>query len=303
VNTCVYRGVAVTATILALSAQTVGAQATNSDAFSTALSCCGDSGFGFDHKYRWDALEKGAEEAAKNGYLGKAECLFESARQEAHADLSDCKERRMTMEAITETEKGRFYQRQLNAPVKAKSSYEAALKFFRGEFAKQRLSTIYRPSRELVNNLDRALVFYADLLSDMKLSTAAEAALDESEQARATLSTPLKSAGKGDIDFGPYMARLQERVQWFWAPPFEKKSSRSVVNFKILRDGTVVAIRSESGESVAANAAGMKAIEAASPFDPLPTGAADDVDIQFTFDQNVGRFVVNSRGVRTWKRN
>jgi TonB family protein len=49
-----------------------------------------------------------------------------------------------------------------------------------------------------------------------------------------------------------------------------------------------------SGLAIADQAA-LKAVENAAPFRPLPAGAQDDVDIQFTFDYNV--FAGGGRGV------
>lgn len=98
------------------------------------------------------------------------------------------------------------------------------------------------------------------------------------------------SAGEGsqEVDFGPYLAEMQRRIKKAWYPPRGNESKRVTVKFKLDSNGTVSAVRLEksSGVSVADDAA-TAAIEAASPFGPLPKGAPTKVDIRFTFDYNV----------------
>jgi len=95
-------------------------------------------------------------------------------------------------------------------------------------------------------------------------------------------------AAQADVDFGPYMADLQRRIKRAWYPPKGNESKRVVVVFKIHRGGELSNLRLERSSTVAiADQAALKAVENAAPFRPLPAGAADDVDIQFTFDYNV----------------
>lgn len=95
-------------------------------------------------------------------------------------------------------------------------------------------------------------------------------------------------AARKDVDFGPYMADLQRRIKRAWFPPKGNESKRVKVVFKVHRDGTMTNLRIlvSSGLQIADQAA-TKAVEAAAPFRPLPDGASDDVDIEFTFDYNV----------------
>ncbi len=95
-------------------------------------------------------------------------------------------------------------------------------------------------------------------------------------------------AAQADVDFGPYMADLQRRIKRSWFPPKGQESKRVVVVFKIHGGGELSHLRLEhsSGMSIADQAA-LKAVENAAPFRPLPNGAPEDVDIQFTFDYNV----------------
>lgn len=90
------------------------------------------------------------------------------------------------------------------------------------------------------------------------------------------------------VDFGAYMSELQRRIKKAWFPPRDLETKRVVVVFKIGRDGHLMKLRLErgSGAAVADNAA-LKAVETAAPFAPLPDGADEDVDIQFTFDYSV----------------
>jgi TonB family protein len=96
------------------------------------------------------------------------------------------------------------------------------------------------------------------------------------------------TGAQADVDFGPYMADLQRRIKKHWFPPKGNESKRVVVVFKIHSQGELSDLRIDhsSGVALADNAA-LKAVEDAAPFRPLPTGAPDSVDIQFTFDYNV----------------
>jgi TonB family protein len=104
------------------------------------------------------------------------------------------------------------------------------------------------------------------------------------------------AAAQADVDFGPYMADLQRRIKRAWFPPKGNESKRVVVVFKIHKDGTMSNLRLDHSSGLAiADQAALKAVENAAPFRPLPAGAQDDVDIQFTFDYNV--FGGGGRGV------
>jgi TonB family protein len=96
------------------------------------------------------------------------------------------------------------------------------------------------------------------------------------------------AGAQADVDFGPYMADLQRRIKRAWFPPKGNESKRVVVIFKVHKGGELSNLRigTSSGVAIADNAA-LKAVENAAPFRPLPAGASDDVDIQFTFDYNV----------------
>ena len=99
---------------------------------------------------------------------------------------------------------------------------------------------------------------------------------------------PSSLAAKKDLDFGPYMNELQRRIKRAWRPPRGNESKRVIVTFKINKLGELseLALKVGSGAEVADQAA-LVAVQAAAPFNRLPEGAPEKVDIEFTFDYNV----------------
>jgi len=92
----------------------------------------------------------------------------------------------------------------------------------------------------------------------------------------------------GDVDFGPYMADLQREIKNAWHPPTLDKSQRTVVQFRVDRDGAVSELKLTKASKLASeDTTALAAVQSAAPFDKLPTGAPDYVDIQFTFDYSV----------------
>jgi TonB family protein len=91
------------------------------------------------------------------------------------------------------------------------------------------------------------------------------------------------------LDYGPYMAKLQKRIKHNWYPPKLGESDRTQVIFKVHRDGSVTDLRLvRPSVNTEADQAALKAVQSAAPVDPLPLGAnTDSVDIQFTFDYNI----------------
>jgi TonB family protein len=100
--------------------------------------------------------------------------------------------------------------------------------------------------------------------------------------------TPSPVPVKGDVSFGPYMADLQRRIKRAWYPPRGIESHRVVVVFKVHEHGELSNLRiSQSSGVPNRDKAALDAVQNASPFRPLPQGASEPVDIQFTFDYNV----------------
>jgi outer membrane biosynthesis protein TonB len=95
-------------------------------------------------------------------------------------------------------------------------------------------------------------------------------------------------AAQAELNMGPYMAALQRKIKRAWKPPRGTESNRIVANFKVRRDGSITDLKLIVQCSYPeANLAALEAISNAAPFDLLPAGSVDPVDIEFTFDYNV----------------
>lgn len=91
-----------------------------------------------------------------------------------------------------------------------------------------------------------------------------------------------------DVDFGPYMADLQRRIKKNWYPPKGNETRQTRIIFKVNKDGTISDLRIDKSSGVdAVDKAALEAARTASPVRPLPKGAPNQVDIQFTYDYNV----------------
>ncbi|MGH9549733.1 MAG: energy transducer TonB, partial [Terriglobales bacterium] len=90
-----------------------------------------------------------------------------------------------------------------------------------------------------------------------------------------------------DVDFGPYMSKLQATIKTAWEPPQSDASKHAVVIFKVNSDGSIAnaRVQSTSGNETFDRAAlgTLKKVH----LDPLPAGSGKNVDIQFTFEYNV----------------
>ena len=97
------------------------------------------------------------------------------------------------------------------------------------------------------------------------------------------------NAANSNINWAPYLARLQQRVERRWIPGTSNTSVHSVVTFTINRSGAVsnVHLAQTSGNQQIDNAA-LSAIQQASPLEPLPAAfTGQTIDIHFTFALNV----------------
>ncbi len=118
-----------------------------------------------------------------------------------------------------------------------------------------------------------------------------DAALKDYQQAR-----DFGFAPKGvEVDFAEFMYNLQRSIKKEWYPPKGEESRKTVVTFKVYRNGLLDALKltTPSGLELA-NEAALNAVRSAAPFQPLPKGAPRVVDIQFSFDYNVIRKADNS---------
>lgn len=110
-------------------------------------------------------------------------------------------------------------------------------------------------------------------------------------QAGPTIPSPTTQArpndGSKQIDYSDYMAVLQRAIKRAWHPPNLEASKRTVVIFDVHKGGEMSDLRIEqSSGSPLADESALKAVLDASPFQPLPAGAPDTEDIQFTFEYN-----------------
>jgi TonB family protein len=92
----------------------------------------------------------------------------------------------------------------------------------------------------------------------------------------------------GTVDYNQFMSRMQRKIKRNWRPARSDVSRHVTVSFKVHRNGEMSDLGVKNSSSVdTADAAAIKAVEAAAPFDHLPAGGEDVVDILFTFDYNV----------------
>ncbi len=99
----------------------------------------------------------------------------------------------------------------------------------------------------------------------------------------------LSQAEPNDVDFAPYMTRLEKKLKKAWEPTAGDPANKVVVLFKIKRDGMVPAesIRlSKTSGSNNSDRAALKAIATAQPLPRLPRGSRAEVDIEFTFSKD-----------------
>lgn len=93
-----------------------------------------------------------------------------------------------------------------------------------------------------------------------------------------------------DVDWGPWLTRLQRRVESNWNPGQSGTSLRIVVVFSVSKDGSLKALSlaRSSGSQTTDDDAALAAIRRSAPFEPLPAGfTGSQVQINFTFDIKV----------------
>lgn len=106
----------------------------------------------------------------------------------------------------------------------------------------------------------------------------------------------VKSNSNVDVDFKPYMKRLQTKMQDNWEAPDNSENKRVEVTFNITRSGELIApmVTDPSGSSDV-DAAALAAVRKCVPFEPLPEGSPFDVKIDFLFDYSVWRSLSKPR--------
>lgn len=97
--------------------------------------------------------------------------------------------------------------------------------------------------------------------------------------------------GTGDsdeIDLSGYVAEMEKRIRKAWYPPKGNENKKIILRFKVNRAGEASSVRLKTSSGIMiADEAAIAAVKTASPFDPLPKGAPEQVDILFTFDYSV----------------
>jgi TonB family protein len=90
-----------------------------------------------------------------------------------------------------------------------------------------------------------------------------------------------------DIDFGVYMKDMQRIIKTAWFPPKGNETKRVTVRFDILSNGTTRHPKVYGSSNVPGlDDAALTAIKNVT-LSPLPAGAPDFVNVEFTFDYNV----------------
>ncbi len=103
----------------------------------------------------------------------------------------------------------------------------------------------------------------------------------------------------------PYMTGLEKRIKKNWHPPKVNSSKRTVVLFKISKNGTFFDYKIViSSNNKLADEAALRAIKMASPFEAFPKKSkSESIDVEFTFDYNVinkGSFSPKVSPNNTW---
>lgn len=108
------------------------------------------------------------------------------------------------------------------------------------------------------------------------------------------------SEKQADIDYMPYVKSVQYRIKRHWSPKHFPNNLRSIVKFKIHRNGSLSDLKTEkSSGNLSIDQSALSAVQESAPFDPLPAGSPDDdIDIQFTFDYNVFLDIEKNRSKR-----
>ncbi|MEN9204165.1 MAG: energy transducer TonB [Thermostichus sp. DG_1_5_bins_95] len=100
---------------------------------------------------------------------------------------------------------------------------------------------------------------------------------------------PPSVAARANVDWGPWLAALQRKVEQNWIPGQTGTSRRTVVIFTVGRGGELQSLRlGRTSGSQQTDDAALQAIQRAAPFLPLPEAyEGSSVTINFTFDINV----------------
>jgi TonB family protein len=88
-----------------------------------------------------------------------------------------------------------------------------------------------------------------------------------------------------DVDFGPYMLKLQREIMLNWHPAKSTLSKKTVVSFEVNSDGCIdhVFLFKSSGDA-SRDQAVLRAVQKLGSLDPLPPGAIKKIKFHYQFN-------------------
>ncbi len=99
-----------------------------------------------------------------------------------------------------------------------------------------------------------------------------------------------------DVDYGPYLSDMSRRIKRAWYPPKDERRPKLKLSFSVDRFGLMSNLRlTESCRLAIADRAGLKAIENAAPFRPLPDGAPENLEFAVEFYSRVDKIDVENK--------
>ncbi len=112
-----------------------------------------------------------------------------------------------------------------------------------------------------------------------------------------------KSSTEPEVDFGPYVAKLQRKVRQNWHPP-GPRNFKTTVSFKIHQDGQLSdVVLSEASSNKGYNQACLNAVRVSAPFDPLPKAFSREfIDVKFTFDFELSNPSHSAKPLSFWQK-
>lgn len=166
-----------------------------------------------------------------------------------------------------------------------KHNYASADKYYR------RALEIYKKADDSSNVTD-VLRRIGDNFGDQHMYSQGIAYLTQAlqERQKAVEEPEVKSTPGVTPSYGDLMKNIQDKIRANWQPPNTPTSHHAQIVFSLDRAGRLMPKMriSRSSGTQAGDYAAQAALLNSAPFDPLPAGSADHVDIQFSFDYNVG---------------
>ncbi len=127
-----------------------------------------------------------------------------------------------------------------------------------------------------------AVVIGAGSLLYIPLANATPAVPDKSKAGTA------QNKRQPDVDFGPYMARLERKIGAAWTPPQGHEFDRITVIFQLNNSGDVSDLRVKGSSGFeSSDKEALAAVTRSGPFEIPPKGAPKIIGVEFTFDFNI----------------